>query len=755
MTARRPGGWIVRNLVAVGIAAAAAASASLLVAVDHGLGFSLLERAEYSLYDLRFRLRGPREPSGEVVVVAIDSRSVEAIGRWPWTRARHAELVDRLREWGASAVAFDVLFTEPEGTRELGLLRRIEASLPPPGVACGSVRTEVEAALGEVDADRTFREALQRAVDEDTAVPVLCFDLVLDADVSFQDGFARHAADVDLDGLAGCGVTAGRGGAHVRPWSARGVRPPEASLARSCAGLGFANSRFDVDGSLRRALAVVAYQADGSDDPGEGTPVRGAVSLAVAAVAAHLRLARGEVGLDAASGELCLAGLPRRVPLDARGGLLVDFFGPGRSIPTYSFVDVLGDRQTDPTSAGISGRDAFGGKLVFVGYSDPGLGDAFSIPFTSRLPGVEVAATVAENLLSGHLLRTRRDTGVVAILVALCAAALGSLLGVNLGFLRSAGALLVASVGWLLGTQVDFSLHGVVWDATPPLLAAVLGFVGATTYRELTEGRARRRERREASERQAELDRRIEELERARRIQLSMLPRQDLEVHGLEVAGRMRTASEVGGDYYDWIGLDGGSVCLAIGDATGHGVSAGLVVGMVKMGLIGAARARPAGAAVTELARELNATLRSSVAERSLGMALTVALVEPDSLSVEIAAAGMPFPLVVRAEPEAPPERIEVRGPPLGFLSRPSFGSASLRLARGDVLVLVSDGLEERFSSGGEQWGREAMEAALGEICRTGPGAAEIAERLLAACDAFAAGAANDDDMTVLVARVR
>ena len=80
--------------------------------------------------------------------------------------------------------------------------------------------------------------------------------------------------------------------------------------------------------------------------------------------------------------------------------------------------------------------------------------------------------------------------------------------------------------------------------------------------------------------------RKAEELAFARQLQLSMLPTRNVSLDNIEIIGQMRTATEVGGDYYDFIEMADGRICIAVGDATGHGMAAGLVVGMVKMGLV-------------------------------------------------------------------------------------------------------------------------------------------------------------------------
>ena len=74
----------------------------------------LLDRAEYSLLDARFRLRGPEPVAESVVIVAIDAASLDEFGRWPWSRSVLAELLDRLAEAGVVATGIDLVLSESE-----------------------------------------------------------------------------------------------------------------------------------------------------------------------------------------------------------------------------------------------------------------------------------------------------------------------------------------------------------------------------------------------------------------------------------------------------------------------------------------------------------------------------------------------------------------------------------------------------------------------------------------------------------------
>src|SRR5262245_5599165 len=104
--------------------------------------------------------------------------------------------------------------------------------------------------------------------------------------------------------------------------------------------------------------------------------------------------------------------------------------------------------------------------------------------------------------------------------------------------------------------------------------------------------------------------RKTEELAFARQLQLSMLPSVNISLDNLEIIGHMRAATEVGGDYYDFIEMDDGRICVAVGDATGHGMAAGLVVGMVKMGLINSLQRMNGRAGVKPLIEDLNRALK-------------------------------------------------------------------------------------------------------------------------------------------------
>lgn len=248
--------------------------------------------------------------------------------------------------------------------------------------------------------------------------------------------------------------------------------------------------------------------------------------------------------------------------------------------------------------------------------------------------------------------------------------------------------------------------------------------------------------------RQLELVRKTEELDYARRVQLSMLPKTNFSDQTMEVYGQMRTATEVGGDYYDFFHLDERRFCLLIGDATGHGFASGLVVGMIKMGA--AIWALNGRSDLTGMLRELNLGLKKSVREKNMGMSLGVAVIDLGSSAADLVSAGMPFPYHYQRR-KRHLRTLKLKGPPLGFFKNIPTSSESLSLEPGDCLIFLSDGFFERFDPERKMWGGHGMEESLDRICRERTSAAQIAGDLFAGCDRFARGKNQDDDMTALV----
>jgi phosphoserine phosphatase RsbU/P len=254
----------------------------------------------------------------------------------------------------------------------------------------------------------------------------------------------------------------------------------------------------------------------------------------------------------------------------------------------------------------------------------------------------------------------------------------------------------------------------------------------------------------EATRRQAAERERLEkEMQIASRIQTSILPR-DVLVSGLDIAARMRPATEVGGDYYDVVGLAGGC-WIAIGDVAGHGLSTGLVMLMMQSGFGALARKLP-DASPRDLLLALNAMLVDNVRDR-LGQrehaTLTLLRYREDGT---LAFAGAHEEILIVRAATGRCERLPTPGPWVGAKRDIAAGTVEteVRLGPGDLLVLYTDGLVEAIGRDGrERFGSERLIGLL-EARRADPPAV-VRDAVLDALGAFAP--TLDDDVTLLVAR--
>ena len=248
------------------------------------------------------------------------------------------------------------------------------------------------------------------------------------------------------------------------------------------------------------------------------------------------------------------------------------------------------------------------------------------------------------------------------------------------------------------------------------------------------------------------LRRKSQELEKSRIMQLSMLPKENLALPYFEIVGKMRTATEVGGDYYDFMKIDENRYCVALGDATGHGNAAGLVVGMIKMALVNYVRNFNDDFNISNLMTRLNVSLKEAINYRGMGMCFCVSIIDVNSGEVEISSTGLPYPYVyIQTENKLKP--LMFQGTPLGFLKKATFTNLKFTLNSGDVLVMMTDGFAERMNKTDDMYGYEQIEEKLTEIIESRMPIDNGIENLFEDNDQFSEGRINDDDMTLVVVR--
>ena len=244
---------------------------------------------------------------------------------------------------------------------------------------------------------------------------------------------------------------------------------------------------------------------------------------------------------------------------------------------------------------------------------------------------------------------------------------------------------------------------------------------------------------------EAAYQQKVKELEEARALQLSMLPNAVPDHPDVQLAAYMETATEVGGDYYDFAVDADGTLTVAVGDATGHGMKAGTMVTAAKSlfnVLAGEADLLHIFDRSTRALKRLNLD--------QLYMALTLARFKEGQL--RIAAAGMPPALLYRAA-DGKVEKIILKGMPLGSFVKFPYQEAALTVYPGDTVLFMSDGFPERFNGDRAMLGYEAAAEVFARVAETNPEA--IIEHLLRKSEAWSDGQPLDDDMTFVVMKVR
>ncbi|MFN2454703.1 MAG: SpoIIE family protein phosphatase [Pyrinomonadaceae bacterium] len=242
-----------------------------------------------------------------------------------------------------------------------------------------------------------------------------------------------------------------------------------------------------------------------------------------------------------------------------------------------------------------------------------------------------------------------------------------------------------------------------------------------------------------------EYERRAKELEEARQLQLSMLPKILPQLPNLEIAAYMKPATEVGGDYYDFHVADDGTLTVAIGDATGHGLKAGTMVTAAKT-LFSNLAHQPD---ISQIFKQSSFALKK-MNLRGLYMAMAMVKIKDRNLSVS--AAGMPPMLVYRAATRQV-EEIAIKAMPLGSISNFPYRQQELNLAEGDTVVLMSDGFPEMFNEQGEILDYGRAKTVLEEVADKSP--QEIIEFFVRRGAEWGGTRPQDDDVTFVVLKVK
>lgn len=234
------------------------------------------------------------------------------------------------------------------------------------------------------------------------------------------------------------------------------------------------------------------------------------------------------------------------------------------------------------------------------------------------------------------------------------------------------------------------------------------------------------------------------DLERAREIQMHLMPPANPTVPGLEVGARFRPARELGGDLYDFFDYGKDLHVLTIGDVSGKGAPAALYGALA----IGTLRSLvPQRLTPAAMLKKLNTLLLERKIEGHF-ITLTYCVWNPKSRSLRLANAGMPLPILVRGRRM---HAIRAEGVPLGLLDQVEYEETSLTIEKGDLLAMYSDGLVEGVNPRREEFGTRRLENLLRGHAHHR--ISEIIEKAFKEIASFEQGRPSRDDQTLLLIR--
>jgi adenylate cyclase len=419
------------------------------MAVLYLTGFRPMQMLELRGLDMRLKQRGALAHSDEVLLVTVDDDSLLELGRWPWSRSRVGALLERVAAGGPRVIGVDLVQSEPTATCELSGLGD---SLAP---AC---RDEVARVLGSGQGEDARLAASVRAAGQ----IVLGYFFSRGGDESPYSGESAYALVQRAPDADEAAVPHGRHVTQNLP-----------GLAEAAAGLGYFNFGPDIDGLFRHASLALRFH-DRMVLP---------LSLAMLQRAWPERAPAIRLGADGVE-QIRLGDL--QIPVDRHGKLLINYRGPGHTFRHVAAADVL---------AGRVAPAEFHDKYVVVGVSARGVGDIRAAPFDPEYPGVEIHATVLDNILRRDFVALPESSGpdIVAIF-GLCL-----ILGVALQLTRGWASLgLAAAVvaAYLVFTQIVFIHTGVAFAAFYPALAGALTYATIGVHHYVAVDREHRRTRR-------------------------------------------------------------------------------------------------------------------------------------------------------------------------------------------------------------------------------------------------------------------
>ena len=423
---------------------------------------AFLRFMELKTLDLRMLSRGSIPSGGETIIAAIDEKSIAELGRWPWPRTTLAKLVDTLNEAGAKAIGFDIFFSEADNNSSLKTIAELNKEFKDSGITSGDVFNLLERQRAKADTDAVLAKAMTQA-NSVTAGYFFYFSgddvgHLKEKEILFNTESIKNgryqlinlsSQDADDSNL----IHAYAPEANIRV------------LSEAAANCGYVNKFPDSDGTMRWSPLVIKFRNNYYS------------SLAISMLQQYLGWPMTALNLASFGVENVQVGNVT-IPTDDKGRLLINYLGPAKTFPHYSISDIL--NRNIPA-------EKIHNKIVLVGATAKGIYDLRVTPFGSTYPGVEIHATVIDNVLHNKFLKYSTVTRFIDLCMIIL---FGLLMGLIIPRLRAVYALIYAILiicAFIIANVVVFSFFNIWLNLIYPALTMLLTYLGITVYRYMTE----------------------------------------------------------------------------------------------------------------------------------------------------------------------------------------------------------------------------------------------------------------------------
>jgi adenylate cyclase len=431
------------------------------------LDVPFLRFMELKALDLRMVSRGDRPSSGEIVIATIDEKSLDELGRWPWPRTTLARLVERLHKYGVKAVGFDIVFAEPDENSSLKAIVDLSREVKRIGIRDTRILGLLNNKRKTADTDLALARSIARADN----VTLGYFFHTSSREVSHltEDEIVKEAEKISNSRFHTVqSKTKPDDSALIHAYSAVANLKNLSNVAKNS---GYFNAVPDTDGTIRWSPLVMKFQDD------YYSPL--SLSLLLQYLDwPMLTLNMADYGVEGITvGDI-------DIPTDETGRMLINYLGPAKTFPHYSIADIIKGRQP---------VDDLRDKIVLVGATATGIYDLRVTPFSTVYPGVEIHATVIDNILRQDFLQKSAWTSFLDFCSIII---FGLVMGIAIPRFKAVQGMFLSLfiiAAFVIGNTLIFSQFNIWLNVIYPVLTMMTIYLGITIYRYVTEEREKKK----------------------------------------------------------------------------------------------------------------------------------------------------------------------------------------------------------------------------------------------------------------------